>query len=127
MSMDLLFIRHGEPGEDGGLTEAGKREARLLAERLAALDIREYHVSPLRRARETAAPVLEKQGCEGFVEPWLREFDIPVARPDLQGQYVTDYPSIMAGALLSIIPLIIIYAIFQKQFIEGIALTGIKG
>ena len=34
---------------------------------------------------------------------------------------------IMAGALLSIIPLIIIYAIFQKQFIEGIALTGIKG
>jgi multiple sugar transport system permease protein len=45
----------------------------------------------------------------------------------LQGQYLTDYPSIMAGALLSIIPLIIIYAIFQKQFIEGIALTGIKG
>jgi len=30
-------------------------------------------------------------------------------------------------ALLSIIPLIIIYAIFQNQFIEGIALTGIKG
>ena len=85
MSMDLLFIRHGEPGEDGGLTEAGKREARLLAERLAALDIREYHVSPLRRAQETAAPVLEKQGREGSVEPWLREFDIPVARPDLQG------------------------------------------
>ena len=45
----------------------------------------------------------------------------------LQGQYLTDYPSIMAGALLSIIPLIIIYAIFQRQFIEGIALTGIKG
>ena len=45
----------------------------------------------------------------------------------LQGQYLTDYPSIMAGALLSIIPLIIVYAIFQKQFIEGIALTGIKG
>ena len=33
----------------------------------------------------------------------------------------------MAGALLSIIPLIVIYAIFQKQFIEGIALTGTKG
>lgn len=44
----------------------------------------------------------------------------------LQGQYLTDYPSIMAGALLSIIPLIIIFAIFQKQFIEGIAFTGIK-
>ena len=44
----------------------------------------------------------------------------------LQGQYMTDYPSIMAGALLATIPLIIIYAIFQRQFIEGIALTGIK-
>lgn len=44
----------------------------------------------------------------------------------LQGQYMTDYPGIMAGALLAIIPLIIIFAIFQKQFIEGIAFTGIK-
>ena len=44
----------------------------------------------------------------------------------LQGQYITDYPSIMAGALLATIPLIVIYAIFQRQFIEGIALTGIK-
>ena len=44
----------------------------------------------------------------------------------LQGQYATDYPSIMAGALLATIPLIIIYSIFQRQFIEGIALTGIK-
>ena len=32
----------------------------------------------------------------------------------------------MAGALLATIPLIIVYAIFQRQFIEGIALTGIK-
>lgn len=44
----------------------------------------------------------------------------------LQGQYLSDYPSIMAGALLSILPLIIIFIFFQKQFIEGIAFTGIK-
>ena len=44
----------------------------------------------------------------------------------LQGQYLADYPSIMAGAVLSIIPLIVLFAVFQKQFIEGIALTGIK-
>ena len=44
----------------------------------------------------------------------------------LQGQYLTDYPGIMAGALLATIPLILIFAIFQKQFIEGIAITGIK-
>lgn len=44
----------------------------------------------------------------------------------LQGQYLSDYPAIMAGALLAVIPLIILFAIFQKQFIEGIAFTGIK-
>jgi len=44
----------------------------------------------------------------------------------LQGQYLSDYPAIMAGALLAIIPLIVMFAIFQKQFIEGIAFTGIK-
>lgn len=83
--MDLLFIRHGEPGPDGALTEKGKREARLLAERLAALDVLEYNVSPLLRARQTAQPVLEKLGREGIERPWLREFEIPVARPDRQG------------------------------------------
>ena len=83
--MDLLFIRHGEPGEDGGLTERGKREAELLTGRLAGLDILEYNVSPLQRAWETAEPVLKKLGREGIVRPWLREFDVPVARPDLTG------------------------------------------
>ncbi len=82
--MDLLLIRHGEPGADGGLTEGGKREANLLAERLAKLDIKQYNVSPLQRARETAAPVLEMLGREGIERLWLREFEIPVARPDLQ-------------------------------------------
>jgi multiple sugar transport system permease protein len=33
---------------------------------------------------------------------------------------------LMAGAFLSIIPLLIIFFIAQKQFIEGIALSGVK-
>ncbi|MDF2473871.1 MAG: binding-protein-dependent transport system inner rane component [Anaerocolumna sp.] len=45
----------------------------------------------------------------------------------LQGQYVTDYPGVMAGAIMSVVPIIVIFAIFQKQFIEGVAHTGIKG
>ncbi|EOL41257.1 hypothetical protein RV11_GL001037 [Enterococcus phoeniculicola] len=44
----------------------------------------------------------------------------------LSGQYGTDYPLVMAGSLLACIPLIIIFLIFQKQFIEGIALSGGK-
>ena len=45
----------------------------------------------------------------------------------MQGQYQTNFPEMMAGAMMAIIPLLILFAIFQKQFIEGIAMTGIKG
>ena len=45
----------------------------------------------------------------------------------LQGQYATDYSVMMAGAVLAVLPLLILFALFQKQFIEGIALQGIKG
>ena len=44
----------------------------------------------------------------------------------LQGQHSTDYPVLMAGSALAMIPMVILYLIFQKQFIEGIALTGTK-
>lgn len=44
----------------------------------------------------------------------------------LQGQYSTNYPQLMAGAMYAIIPMIIIFVIFQKQFIQGIATTGSK-
>ena len=81
--MDLLFIRHGEPGgPEDGITPAGRREAELLAGRLAAIDITEFELSPLKRARETAVPTLQRLGREGIVRPWLREFDVPIARPD---------------------------------------------
>lgn len=45
----------------------------------------------------------------------------------LQGQYTTNFPVQMAGAVLSVIPMIILFIIFQKQFIEGVAQSGIKG
>ncbi|MBM7711162.1 carbohydrate ABC transporter permease [Enterococcus xiangfangensis] len=44
----------------------------------------------------------------------------------LNGQYGADYPLMMAGSFLACIPLIIVFLIFQKQFIEGIALSGGK-
>jgi len=44
----------------------------------------------------------------------------------LQGQFTTNYPQLMAGSVISIIPMVILYIIFQKQFIEGIANTGGK-
>lgn len=44
----------------------------------------------------------------------------------LRGQFTTNYPVLMAGSMLAMIPIIILYLLFQKQFIEGIAMTGRK-
>jgi len=44
----------------------------------------------------------------------------------MQGQFSSNYPQLMAAALMACLPMIIIYLIFQKQFIEGIATSGGK-
>ncbi|WP_157338506.1 carbohydrate ABC transporter permease [Paenibacillus lutrae] len=52
---------------------------------------------------------------------------LPVGIATFQGQYGTDYPLLMAGALLATLPMILMFIFFQRYFIEGIAMTGTKG
>ena len=51
---------------------------------------------------------------------------LSAALAKLQGQFGSNYPQIMAGALMAILPMLVLYLIFQKQFIEGIASSGTK-
>lgn len=44
----------------------------------------------------------------------------------LRGQFSTNFPVLMAGSLLAMLPMVVLYLFFQKQFIEGIAMTGGK-
>ena len=44
----------------------------------------------------------------------------------LNGQFTTNFPVLMAGSLLAMVPMVILYLLFQKQFIQGIAMTGGK-
>ena len=44
----------------------------------------------------------------------------------MQGQYVVKFPELMAASLIDCVPMIILYILFQKQFIEGIATSGGK-
>lgn len=44
----------------------------------------------------------------------------------LRGQFTTNFPVLMAGSLLAILPMVVLYLIFQRQFVEGIAGTGGK-
>lgn len=45
----------------------------------------------------------------------------------LAGDYENNFPAQMAGAVMTVVPIILLFFIFQKQFITGIANTGIKG
>ena len=73
--MRILLIRHAEPDYTvDSLTPKGRVEAELLSRRMTGYDIRDYYVSPLGRARDTAAYTLEKTGREAEVLPWLKEF-----------------------------------------------------
>ena len=44
----------------------------------------------------------------------------------LKGQFSTNFPVLMAGSLLAMLPMVVLYLIFQRQFVEGIAGTGGK-
>ncbi len=56
----------------------------------------------------------------------LKMMTLSAGLSTLNGQYTTNFPVLMAGSLLAMIPMVILYLIFQKQFIQGIAMTGGK-
>ena len=62
-----------------------------------------------------------------IVNTSMNKMTLGPALSTLQGQYTTEYPMQMAGAVLAVLPLVVMFFIFQKQFIEGVAQSGIKG
>lgn len=51
---------------------------------------------------------------------------LSAALATLQGQYSSNYPQLMAASLIACIPMVVLYMIFQRQFMEGIATSGGK-
>lgn len=85
--MRLLIVRHGDPDyEHDTLTETGWKEAELVAERIAGLEVKEFYLSPLGRAQDTASCTLKKLKRTGQTYDWLREFWPGVIRPDADGE-----------------------------------------
>lgn len=73
--MRILLIRHAEPDYTvDSLTPKGWVEAELLSQRLVHFDIRDFYVSPLGRAKDTAACTLSKINRTAEELPWLAEF-----------------------------------------------------
>jgi len=52
---------------------------------------------------------------------------LPVGLSLLNGQYASQYNLLMAGGLISIIPILIVFLFAQKYFEKGLSLGGIKG
>lgn len=84
--MDLLLLRHAQPEwsrhgrsqVDPGLTDLGRRQAQLTAERLAEESFNAVLVSTAIRSQETAAPVLPRlPGVRTRDREWLHEIRMP--------------------------------------------------
>jgi ABC-type glycerol-3-phosphate transport system permease component len=54
-------------------------------------------------------------------------FTITLGLPSLIGPYRQEYGAIMAGSFLATLPLLIIFLIMQRRFIEGIMAGAVKG
>jgi len=82
--MELVLIRHARPErrrtDDGSpadppLDPSGREQALRTAAWLAQERFDAIYSSPLRRARETAAPISERLGLAAEIEPRVAEFD----------------------------------------------------
>lgn len=51
---------------------------------------------------------------------------LPIALAGLQGQYTTEWDIIMAGSVVSVLPMLALYIFAQKYVIQGVASSGIK-
>jgi multiple sugar transport system permease protein len=54
-------------------------------------------------------------------------YTLPVGLSFFRGEATTEWEKIMTGASLATIPLLLVFILFQRQIIKGIALTGLKG
>jgi len=52
---------------------------------------------------------------------------LPVGLTLFMGRHVVEYAVIMAGATLTLVPVLVLFLFLQKYFVRGIAMTGIKG
>ena len=83
-------------------------------------------------------PVLATLGIFTFMGTWndflwplivmIREemYTLPVALANLNGQHSTEYALLMAGAVIVIAPVVLIFLLAQKYVIQGIATSGLK-
>ena len=87
---------------------------------------------PLSRPLLAAQTIMTFQGnWNSFLWPVLLEttssmYTLPVGLNSFYGQYNAYWNSVLAGVILLTIPMVIVFLVFQKQFVEGISTSGLK-
>jgi multiple sugar transport system permease protein len=86
-----------------------------------------------------ARPVLATLAIFTFMWSWndlispliylsnLPDYTTTVGLAFFQGQFVGKWPDMMAGAVVSVIPMVLLFVIAQRYFVRGIAISGLKG
>jgi multiple sugar transport system permease protein len=57
----------------------------------------------------------------------IKKTTLPVGLSVFNGEFGTEYELLMAGAMIGLVPMLVIYTLLQRYFVQGIAVTGIKG
>ncbi len=107
--LHLILVRHGESEwnaqrryqgqSDVPLSELGRRQAQLVAERLAGVKIDAAYASDLVRAWETAQIIVEKNCLEVAPDPRLRELKFGVLEGLTFEEAQAQYPEMIAAWL----------------------------
>jgi multiple sugar transport system permease protein len=56
-----------------------------------------------------------------------RKYTLPIGLTVFNSEVSTDYGATMAAAAVAVIPVMVVFFVFQRHIVEGVALTGLKG
>lgn len=85
-----------------------------------------------RTALVTLAIIISMNAWNDYLMPLViltssENYTLPIILNSLSGQFKTGYDLLMAGSLVSIVPLLVVYIVFQRYFASGLQAGGIKG
>lgn len=86
-----------------------------------------------------SVPALSAIGIFAFIQAWAafiwplmvaneqELFNMELGLTAFQFRFSTDYGKLMAGSVLSVLPMLAVFVVLRRRIIESVALTGLKG